>query len=94
MAGPAARAELDDFDTTLAIIQLVAPIVFAKLTGMKTLTAHDRVRIVDDFLSATGHRHGACLIEPGIPSRLGVQRIGTFPAAIAHQEILTVALRY
>ncbi|MDA3638809.1 TetR/AcrR family transcriptional regulator [Mycobacterium xenopi] len=52
LAGPAARAELDDFDTTLAIIQLVAPIVFAKLTGMKTLTAHDRVRIVDDFLSA------------------------------------------
>ncbi|ORV14110.1 TetR/AcrR family transcriptional regulator [Mycobacterium celatum] len=52
LAGPAARAELDDFDTTLAIIQLVAPIVFAKLSGMKTLTAHDRVRIVDDFLSA------------------------------------------
>lgn len=52
LAGPAARAELDDFDTTLAIIQLVAPIVFAKLSGMKTLTAGDRVRIVDDFLRA------------------------------------------
>lgn len=52
LAGPAARTELDDFDTTLAIIQLIAPIVFAKLTGMKTLTAEDRVRIVDDFLLA------------------------------------------
>lgn len=52
LAGPAARTELDDFDTTLAIIQLIAPIVFAKLTGMKTLTADDRVGIVDDFLLA------------------------------------------
>ncbi|SRX93224.1 Transcriptional regulator [Gordonia sp. KTR9] [Mycobacterium shimoidei] len=52
LAGAAARDELDDFDTTLAIIQLLGPIVFAKLTGMKTLTPADRVRIVDDFLVA------------------------------------------
>ncbi|WP_333890707.1 TetR/AcrR family transcriptional regulator [Mycolicibacterium gadium] len=52
LAGPQARAELDDFDITLAIIQLIGPIVFAKLTGMKALTHTDRVRIVDDFLLA------------------------------------------
>lgn len=57
LAGPAACNELDDFDTTLAIIQLIAPIVFAKLTRMKTLTADDRVRVVDDFLLA--HRSRA-----------------------------------
>lgn len=52
LAGPEARAELDDFDITVAIIQLVGPIVFAKLTGMKTFTRPDRARIIDDFLLA------------------------------------------
>ncbi|HEX9833239.1 MAG TPA: TetR/AcrR family transcriptional regulator [Mycobacterium sp.] len=52
LASPQARAELDDFDLTLAIIQLIGPIVFAKLSGMKTITAEDRDRIVDDFLLA------------------------------------------
>lgn len=52
LASPKARADLGDFDLTLAIIQLIGPIVFAKLSGMKTLTADDRVRIVDDFLVA------------------------------------------
>ncbi|GBE68245.1 TetR family transcriptional regulator [Mycobacterium sp. MFM001] len=47
-----ARAELGQLDTTLAIIQLVGPIVFAKLTGMKTITVDDRIHIVDDFLLA------------------------------------------
>jgi TetR/AcrR family transcriptional regulator of autoinduction and epiphytic fitness len=47
---PEARAELRDLDITLAIIQLVGPVVFAKLTGMRTLTSQDRIRIVDDFL--------------------------------------------
>jgi TetR/AcrR family transcriptional regulator of autoinduction and epiphytic fitness len=54
-----ARAELSDVDITLAIIQLVGPIVFAKLTGMKTLTPQDRIRIVDDFLLAHSSRHSA-----------------------------------
>ncbi|BBY04707.1 TetR/AcrR family transcriptional regulator [Mycobacterium noviomagense] len=52
LASPEASASLDDVDNTLAIIQLVGPIVFAKLSGMKTITAQDRVRIVDDFLAA------------------------------------------
>ncbi len=47
-----ARAELGHLDTTMAIIQLVGPIVFAKLTGMKTISADDRIRMVDDFLLA------------------------------------------
>lgn len=52
LASPEARAELDDFDLTLAIIQLVGPVVFAKLTGMKLMTAADRIQLVDDFLLA------------------------------------------
>jgi len=52
LASAEARAELDDFDRTLAIIQLVGPVVFAKLTGMKSLTAADRIQLVDDFLHA------------------------------------------
>jgi AcrR family transcriptional regulator len=52
LASPEASATLDDVDNTLAIIQLVGPIVFAKLSGMKTITAQDRVSIVDDFLAA------------------------------------------
>ena len=44
--------ELDDFDLTLAITQLVGPLIFAKLTGIRAVDADDRRRIVDDFLTA------------------------------------------
>lgn len=44
--------ELDDFDLTLAITQLVGPLIFAKITGIRAVDADDRRRIVDDFLTA------------------------------------------
>ncbi|GFG73424.1 TetR/AcrR family transcriptional regulator [Mycobacterium botniense] len=66
LTSPKARAELGDIDITLAIIQLVGPIVFAKLTGMRALTSRDRVHIVDGFLRA--HRPRP---EPGRRPRAG-----------------------
>lgn len=49
-----ARAQLGEFELDLAIIQLVGPLIFAKLSGLVTVTAADRERIVDDFLRARG----------------------------------------
>jgi len=51
---PQARAELGDFDATIALLQLVGPIVFARLTGLRAVDHADCVRLVDDFLSARG----------------------------------------
>ncbi|AEF36064.1 MULTISPECIES: TetR/AcrR family transcriptional regulator [Mycobacteriaceae] len=50
-----ARAELGDFDVELVLCQLIGPFAFARMTGLRTMTAHDCTRIVDDFLTA--HRH-------------------------------------
>lgn len=47
-----AHAELGDYDRTLALIQLLGPIVFAKLVGIGNLTSDDCARLVDDFLTA------------------------------------------
>jgi AcrR family transcriptional regulator len=47
-----AQAELGDVDHDLAVLQLAGPLVFARLSGILTLTAADRERIVDDFLAA------------------------------------------
>ncbi|WP_181723328.1 TetR/AcrR family transcriptional regulator [Nocardia gipuzkoensis] len=49
---PEVRAQLGDFDVTLALIQLVGPIVFARLVGFPAATAADCARLVDDFLAA------------------------------------------
>ena len=48
----AARTELGDFDPTLALAQLVGPIVFGRLSGLRFVDHQDCVRIVDDFLVA------------------------------------------
>ncbi|GAB4588191.1 TetR/AcrR family transcriptional regulator [Nocardia sp. IFM 10818] len=54
---PEARDLLGDYDTTLALSQLLGPIVFAKLTGLRHFTRDDCAHLVDDFLRArrTGH---------------------------------------
>lgn len=52
-----ARDELDAFDLELALCQLVGPLAFARMTGLRDITAQDCVRIVDDFLAA--HRRDA-----------------------------------
>lgn len=47
-----AREELDEFDLELAECQLVGPLVFARMTGLCTISRDQCVRIVDDFLAA------------------------------------------
>lgn len=43
---------LGDYDTNLALAQLIGPIVFAKLTGLRTFARADCAHLVDDFLRA------------------------------------------
>jgi TetR/AcrR family transcriptional regulator, regulator of autoinduction and epiphytic fitness len=49
---PDARAELGEFEPDLALCQLIGPIVFGRLAGLRTIDHEDCVRIVDDFLAA------------------------------------------
>lgn len=63
-----ARAELDEFELTLALTQLVGPIVFARLTGLHAIDHQDCARIVDDFLAA--HRR-EITTTPAEPNREG-----------------------
>jgi AcrR family transcriptional regulator len=51
LQSPLARRELGELDLTLAACQLVGPIVFGRLTGIRTISHQDCVRIVDDFLA-------------------------------------------
>ncbi|MDM4139945.1 MULTISPECIES: TetR/AcrR family transcriptional regulator [Mycobacterium] len=57
LEGPEARADLDDFDLELILCQLVGPVAFARLTGLRAIDRRDCERIVDDFLAA--HRRPA-----------------------------------
>lgn len=52
LQSPDAQAELGEFDSTLALAQLVGPILLARLSGLFTIQHQDCVRIVDDFLAA------------------------------------------
>ncbi|MBF6214786.1 TetR/AcrR family transcriptional regulator [Nocardia puris] len=58
LTSPDARAHLGDLDTTFAIIQLLGPIVFARLTGLRSIDHHDCALLVDSFLTAH-NRHPA-----------------------------------
>ncbi|ASL18879.1 TetR/AcrR family transcriptional regulator; helix-turn-helix transcriptional regulator [Mycobacterium intracellulare subsp. chimaera] len=57
LQSPKARADLDEFDPQLILCQLVGPLAFARLTGMRAIDRQDCERIVDDFLAA--HRRHA-----------------------------------
>lgn len=46
-----AREQLGNLDIDLAICQLVGPLVFARLTGLSTLTQQHCTHIVDSFLT-------------------------------------------
>jgi AcrR family transcriptional regulator len=59
-----ARAELDDFDLELALCQLVGPFAFARMTGFRTMTHDDCIKIVDDFLVAHRRRDNGTHREP------------------------------
>ncbi|WP_280258014.1 TetR/AcrR family transcriptional regulator [Nocardia wallacei] len=54
LTSPDARAVLGELDTTFALIQLLGPIVFARLTGLRAIDHDDCTRLVDNFL--TTHR--------------------------------------
>ncbi|MBJ7336438.1 TetR/AcrR family transcriptional regulator [Mycolicibacterium sp.] len=56
LASPRARAELGDFDLTLALAQLLGPLVFGVMTGIRIIDRADCVRIVDDFFATHGPR--------------------------------------
>ncbi|HJT95014.1 MAG TPA: TetR/AcrR family transcriptional regulator [Mycobacterium sp.] len=52
LTSPEARAELDEFDLELVLSQLIGPLMFSRMTGLRIITHDDCVRIVDDFLLA------------------------------------------
>lgn len=52
LTGADARAELGEFDVTLAVVQLVSPLVFARLVSLPALGPDQRRQLVDDFLAA------------------------------------------
>lgn len=62
LTSPDARAMLGELDTTFALIELLGPIVFAHLTGLRTIDHDDCTRLVDNFL--TTHRIGAASTTP------------------------------
>ena len=52
LTSPQAQAELTDFDRELAICQLVGPLAFARMTGLRTITHNDCTTLIDKFLTA------------------------------------------
>ncbi|GAB3219080.1 TetR/AcrR family transcriptional regulator [Mycolicibacterium hippocampi] len=52
LSSPRAQAQLDDFDRELALCQLVGPLAFARMTGIRAITHDDCVNLVDGFLTA------------------------------------------
>lgn len=52
LRSPDASAQLDEFNLELVLCQLVGPLVFARMTGVHTITHDDCTNIVDDFLKA------------------------------------------
>lgn len=49
---PGVRADIGDYDNTLAMLQLAGPLVFARLALLPPVDHEQRVQIVDDFLAA------------------------------------------
>lgn len=64
---PAARAELGDQDRVFVLAQLLGPIIFLKLTGLRPATPADCARIVRDFLAARRTRRPDSAHEIGEP---------------------------
>jgi AcrR family transcriptional regulator len=56
LASPEARAELGEPDPVLVVAQLLGPLLFLWLTGLRPATPADCERIVDDFLAAHSRR--------------------------------------
>lgn len=54
LASDEARAALGDPDPDFAVAQLLGPVLFLRLTGMRPVTQADCERIVEGFLAARG----------------------------------------
>ena len=52
LESPEARAQTGELDPTVVVAQLLGPILFLRLTGLRPVTRADCERIVDDFLAA------------------------------------------
>lgn len=52
LTSPKAHTELGNIDRDLAICQLVGPLAFARMTGLRTITRDDCTTLIDDFLAA------------------------------------------
>jgi AcrR family transcriptional regulator len=52
LQSPEVRTQLDEFDLELAVCQLVGPLLFAWMIGLRVIDHQDCARIVDDFLAA------------------------------------------
>ena len=52
LQSPDAHTQLDEFDLELAVCQLVGPLLFAWMIGLRVVDHQDCARIVDDFLAA------------------------------------------
>lgn len=51
LQSPAAQSQLREFDPDLALCQLIGPLAFAKITGLRVINADDCTHIADDFLA-------------------------------------------
>jgi AcrR family transcriptional regulator len=69
LQSPRAREELDDFDVELAMCQLVGPLVFARMTGLRTISRQDCAHIVDGFLAAHQRERPAAVSPHDQPHR-------------------------
>ena len=63
LTGPKAHAELGKIDRDLAICQLVGPLAFARMTGLRTITREDCTTLIDNFLAT--HRRAATPADVG-----------------------------
>jgi TetR/AcrR family transcriptional regulator, regulator of autoinduction and epiphytic fitness len=50
--GPEAHTKLDEYELELAVCQLIGPLLFAWMIGLRVIDHQDCARIVDDFLAA------------------------------------------
>lgn len=73
LQSPEADAELGEIDLELVLCQLIGPLAFARMTGLRTITHHDCARIVDDFLAAHPADRGA----PPAPRQRGDATAGS-----------------
>jgi TetR/AcrR family transcriptional regulator of autoinduction and epiphytic fitness len=70
LQSPQAHAQLDEFDPELAVCQLMGPLLFAWMTGLRDIDHQDCARIVDDYLAAH-RRNDTGAISPHAQPHLG-----------------------